>query len=663
MKKIIALSLLLMLCMYASAQPPGLGGNVPVKPGNVYNDSQALVEAIDDKNINEVLSILNYYVSISNPGIKRPDLIKVVKGNVHLKTILDSIMPLLEKFKPGVESFSGSRRKSGNTVPTGFFDEAFPATKVADGLGIFLAERFKEELTQRYLQAFRDSIAQKDSAFHYSVLLPETYKALVSYENVFDYKQFLTTLKEAFKDDLDNAGPNTLLFIDAIKHNNGNRPEADYYLTYYLADFVVNDLAKGGKPGDIFRKIEDYQYKDRLNRNVADGIMLVNIFQRNLATSQEELGPKEILNLLKNSDRLLAFVGLLMEAEKSELEALKINGKNGYQLLNDDGAKYFALFMKSIASIRKSGEIYRDGDRKFKDVVQLATAINPVVDTLLVRTNVISTTAGKKIFPVVNSVLHLSDLAAQEKYGLVIVESLDLFRALGLENTRFYAIYKKYGIFMGNVAQAENSQQVKEALDAAALPVGSYRIKRNAFVDISFNAYPGVSLGVEFRKDIPAGIEIDKRKWVAAFSAPVGIAFSLGSVRTKKNLPASAASDTRYFRKWKEGQELRGKYLSGSSHSLFVSIIDVGAITAFRLGDDNTEALPEFTWQNILAPGAFYVFGLKNTPLSLGAGVQYGPQLRKIDDTNATLDKSLLTVKAFIAVDIAIFNFYACTTR
>jgi hypothetical protein len=95
-----------------------------------------------------------------------------------------------------------------------------------------------------------------------------------------------------------------------------------------------------------------------------------------------------------------------------------------------------------------------------------------------------------------------------------------------------------------------------------------------------------------------------------------------------------------------------------------VSVIDIGAITSFRLVNDDTETLPEFNWNNILAPGMYYVNGLKNTPLSWGLGLQYGPQLRDIekDGTTLELSDSLFSVRLFLSVDIPIFNFYTRNT-
>src|SRR5690606_9364589 len=134
-----------------------------------------------------------------------------------------------------------------------------------DGLGIFIAERFKEELTQRYLQAFRDTIILNDEKYQYSVLLPRTFNALAQYENVFDYRLFMTTLKEAFKDDLDNLGPNALLFAEKLKSlGRIHVRDEHFYLMHYLSDFIVNKIPEGQPLTAILTGINSYTYKEKL---------------------------------------------------------------------------------------------------------------------------------------------------------------------------------------------------------------------------------------------------------------------------------------------------------------------------------------------------------------------------------------------------------------
>jgi hypothetical protein len=88
-----------------------------------------------------------------------------------------------------------------------------------------------------------------------------------------------------------------------------------------------------------------------------------------------------------------------------------------------------------------------------------------------------------------------------------------------------------------------------------------------------------------------------------AFTAPFGLALS----------KAIAVRETR----------------GGHSLTAFFPIVDVGAITAFRFAN-STATLPQVTWKNFLSPGAYLIFGFRQSPISLNAGFQYGPELRKI---------------------------------
>jgi hypothetical protein len=91
--------------------------------------------------------------------------------------------------------------------------------------------------------------------------------------------------------------------------------------------------------------------------------------------------------------------------------------------------------------------------------------------------------------------------------------------------------------------------------------------------------------------------------------------------------------------------------------------VDIGAVTAFRLKEDSTETLPELTWSNLLAPALYYVHGFKNSPISCGLGVQYGPQVRSIKNNTAEVLPSAWSARLFIAVDIPIFSFYSRTEK
>jgi hypothetical protein len=198
----------------------------------------------------------------------------------------------------------------------------------------------------------------------------------------------------------------------------------------------------------------------------------------------------------------------------------------------------------------------------------------------------------------------------------------------------------KYGTFMSAIIDAKTSDDVEAAIESAALPVGSARIKRESTFNIALNAYCGPYMGYERVYDLDP-------KWMSArkstinsygLTAPIGISVSYG------------------------GNCKRAK--NHSSYSLFLSVIDVGAIASFRFSDTLTEVLPTIQLKNILSPGIFFSYGIPKSPISVNAGWQMGPLLRKVDAqmNENTYSDRYGRVSLSICIDIPIVNFYTFTS-
>jgi hypothetical protein len=157
----------------------------------------------------------------------------------------------------------------------------------------------------------------------------------------------------------------------------------------------------------------------------------------------------------------------------------------------------------------------------------------------------------------------------------------------------------KYGSFAAALAEAKTADDLKNALNAAVAPVGSSIIKSTSSFSVAINGYVGFSAGAE-----TAGAKAS----IYGMHVPVGLSANWGT---------------------------GGKTIGAVS--LFLPIVDLGAVATYRYSSKDTLALPEFTLQNILAPGAYLVLGrLFNSPFAISAGVQYGPSLRKIQTTTSS---------------------------
>jgi len=229
----------------------------------------------------------------------------------------------------------------------------------------------------------------------------------------------------------------------------------------------------------------------------------------------------------------------------------------------------------------------------------------------------------------------------------------------------------KYGTFMSNIVQSDSVEEIKAAIQAAALPVGSYTIKRENRWDVSVNTYLGASYSNEFitSGDFSSlqtaasnnvvggeGPTISRRNGSFGVWAPIGIAGSYGI----------------------------GRKRSWGSVSIFLTLLDLGAIVDFRLQNPDSanveimsatdtlsvnraisvEELPEINLENLFAPGAYLVYGIPKLPISVGGGLQKGPQLRQIDISDngevvTTVNASAYRWNFFVALDIPLVTLFS----
>lgn len=183
-----------------------------------------------------------------------------------------------------------------------------------------------------------------------------------------------------------------------------------------------------------------------------------------------------------------------------------------------------------------------------------------------------------------------------------------------------------YGNFIADVAMANSSEEVKTALENVALPPGSSWTKREDPVNVSLNAYFGAAVGRENLSNEDVG-----KIWPfnsISLTVPVGITFSA-----------------------KIPKEMKGSW------SLFFPIIDIGAISAYRINEPENR-LPVLSFQNIIAPGTHLFYNFSKSPFYIGAGWQYGPAARKVTENGEVLQKSASRFLLTFGVDVPIFNLY-----
>ena len=224
----------------------------------------------------------------------------------------------------------------------------------------------------------------------------------------------------------------------------------------------------------------------------------------------------------------------------------------------------------------------------------------------------------------------------QKQIGRTIfaIQTLEKRDSLRMSNNFF-----TYATFMADVAAADDSEAFVAALRSVALPKGSSTFKRNNNASLEISALAGLSVCREtlIRPRNLQGATFNENAVVASVFMPVGLMYS-----NKLRSPSKSAR--------------KGTF------SLFTTILDLGAVAAFRFGaeDSPVEALPELKLSNIISPGVHVLYQWPGSPFSTGLGVQNGPNVRKYDPGTGAAVQDLRAYRVMVsfAIDVPIFRLW-----
>ncbi len=231
-----------------------------------------------------------------------------------------------------------------------------------------------------------------------------------------------------------------------------------------------------------------------------------------------------------------------------------------------------------------------------------------------------------------------------KQYGAAVgqlIAFIDAYRdSLGAATANDFAtFFTDHGPFIAAVASAESSDDLKAALDTYALPAGSYTQQQTAKFSVTLNSFFGVAVGAETLVGNLEGTGVAKTRTHLGFAAPVGLDFNFGRVLNRTQAPS-------------------GRFFDTGAWSLFVPVLDVGAVASWRLGSGGG-SVSAITWQNIVAPGLYAVWSKRDSPFSVLFGAQYGPELRKVSAGGNTLEKAAIQFPSIeFTFNIPIFNLY-----
>ncbi|WP_020534917.1 hypothetical protein [Lewinella cohaerens] len=600
---------------------------------------------------------------------------KLAEGNPFITSNNRNTKPGALEFTRPIQNFSD--KYLGNIDQSDLSSKTFGIPQIADGFAKFLVTRTKEELSISFFRRFQHKLEQQQDL---RILFPATYETLrTADKQIYAYERYLESLRYSFTNDLqllptqlqyylqrmpitkDTVANNALLDVlqltQYLLEDRQGKPEQERgfwdYLNYLADDSFIHQAALSDTANDRLKILNGHL---QLSKAIAESFW----------NAEREIweDPAEVFRALSDEQTLKIYLGLLYPKTKDYAIGLDKQGSlvTFGELLHAKSKDLNQLQSLKAELLRfvENGERFTDEFKAFKalkdrnqetdtntyellypmlesmfNMFEAGYSLSQLSDHKVKRNdNKEGTITPEIFFRLLRQLNELNLHISQARYGAGITNLLSVLSEVGeIENAKTKKVVKevfRYGYFAAAVADADDSDEVAQAIETFALPVGSSIQKKHSRFSISLNAYSGLTYGKEYLVDLEENdTKVDSlERGILAISAPIGIGVNLG------------------LRKC-------------GSVSLYASFVDIGALTAYRFNDPNAADLPAFEWENILAPGAYLVYGLPHDiPVSIGFGLQSGPQLRRVSGDFSIPESRTRRMGIFLSVDIPILHFY-----
>lgn len=525
---------------------------------------------------------------------------------------------------------------------------SFPS-KAINAVAQFLVDRTKQELLLAFFDRFLEKMHQTKEL---QILFPNTFYLLKT-QDAFRLPSIGQLWVESFQGDVQEMLLNLefLLTTEPSYTAIADHPQVRAFrLTNDLLHIFEEDIA----PTNILHQL-NYKYQG-IKDPISDNLEILTTLSSELIadeTGETFLTANQLMQLSYPANEY--FVALLYLNNQHSLQKLLVDSNESplkqFQYSMIPVIQKMTTLSSLLQNLENKSTHYREklltdnSDHSNTDIFfHFSQGIYKLLEFgfttqyLFQPAQYYNSPAYQECIPMIRNTIQATEDLKNEELGLFIIHLSQLLEPIIAEKlatkkevtvSTTPEILKDiffYSSFMVDVLSAKSTEQVNGILQQYALPVGSYRLKRQSKFSLSLNAYPGLHLGKE------EGIENSlNRGNVIGITAPIGIAASWGKSRKK----------------------------DGHAIGLFVPIIDVGAAFSYRWSGDS-EGFPEqLQWRQVLSPGAHMVWGIKKVPMSVMLGTQFTPQLRSIKENGSIgLGKNVWRYGISLVMDIPIFNLY-----
>ena len=557
----------------------------------------------------------------------------VVAGRLALEAGRVAIQPVgVEVGRVSVELGQGSFATMADQLETATVSRSslsLPSAVFA--VTDFLVSRAKAELVQSAFQEVADAFEAKDSALY--KLLPSTGGVLDASDEI-SYRTLMPTFKAAAKEDFKALPRNIAKDLSIYRNSDANeaKPPDSIRLLSAVGDAFMR-LESGT---DVFLILSDlHGLEDKWEEeDVQWGLQLFSRFAREFRVvgGPTEANPNHppLDVLLSDPKAAEAYIATLLSelpSRPNDVFAAHVN-----EHLAD--IRSLAAELHRLVNLMKPGGTASDGhvtpDRAAV-ADQIATVFQSAVPLLATDTTAQGLRAEVQKWREQIQLAHSLWTAIEGRdYHRIVVLMMNLLPALRADSAAYVRILS----FAASVASADDAEDLGEALEALADPVGSFRSRRlhNAW-GLSLVSYVGIGRGNERI----TGLADSSGNYWGAF-APIGIEWSWG---TGRSLIASIG--------------------------IMGSLLDLGTLVSYRFEETDVETegevsdtiddLPEVNLHHVFSPSVSLVFGVtQDYPVSVGITLwQFAPRLRTLKEAEEQV--SAVRTSIFLAVDLTLLRF------
>jgi hypothetical protein len=506
-------------------------------------------------------------------------------------------------------------------------------TKIIDGLTKYYAEEFRKAQLLTYMQTFESTIGKVGEL---QVLLPQTYSKLQS-ADPSRFPELGDEYKTIFNEDLKALPDNLISHIDNHTALTNPQLEAklkwltaanvatikgnDYYTSFKISTDIGSKLINNYHPVDLFNYIDNKYYNSNLlttHPSNSDKIILIlhglNLVQRNMLDTTKSKTSQfanvwlslQDLRILDTEKKWKYFAGLLYQQDKAFFNQFIWDGTNK-TLANISTADISLIknrittILTALVELQNFRANLKDENIKDNFASYMSLLLKSITATNYFSTANLPVADYNKYLKIATYTMNIYDNARKKDYNNTIYYAIGILNELLASNNSYLEVIntiENYGSFMTDVINAKNSDEVKESIKKHAAPPTSFILKREYQRTLSITGQPGYFISTE---------KLDGSKQKFGFVS--GITLPMGFEATFKT---------------KHGKENSG------SIGIFAQVLDLGAVLNFRVSDSTSTLPDKIEFAQIFSPGGSITYGFKNSPLTIGLGYQYTPELRKI---------------------------------